>query len=84
MRPGLNIIRITAEAECDWQRLMQEPREDLEIRAVQRAVKAGEAAVRSASMSARRGGRARPTMTSIEGRPTDSPTDTDPDTNRSS
>lgn len=47
MRPGLNVIRITAEAERDWQRLMQEPREDLETRAVERAVKASEAAVRS-------------------------------------
>ena len=47
MRIGLNLIRVTAAAERDWQRLMQEPREDLETRAVERAVKAGEAAVRS-------------------------------------
>ena len=30
MRIGLNMIRITAEAERDWQHQMQEPREDLE------------------------------------------------------
>ena len=48
MRIGLNVIRITAEAERDWQRAMQEPREDLETRAVERAVKAGDAAVKSA------------------------------------
>ena len=47
MRLSLNAIRITAEAERDWQRLMQEPREDLEARAVERAVKAGGAAARS-------------------------------------
>ena len=47
MRIGLNMIRITAEAERDWQRRMQEPRADLETRAVERAVKAGEAAARS-------------------------------------
>ena len=47
MRIGLNVIRITAEAERDWQRHMQEPREDFKARAVERAVKAGEAAVRS-------------------------------------
>ena len=47
MRLGLNIIRITAEAERDWQRLMQEPNGSLEQQAVARAVKAGEAAVKS-------------------------------------
>ena len=47
MRIGLNMIRITAEAERDWQRLMQEPNAELEQQAVARAVKAGEAAVKS-------------------------------------
>jgi hypothetical protein len=47
MRLGLNAIRITAEAERDWQRRMQEPRADLETRTVARAVKAGDAAVKS-------------------------------------
>ena len=47
MRIGLNVIRITAEAERDWQRRMQEPSADLESRAVERAVKAGDAAARS-------------------------------------
>ena len=47
MRIGLNLIRITLAAERDWQRQMQEPREDLEARAVERAVKAGGAAVKS-------------------------------------
>ena len=47
MRIGLNMIRITAEAEREWQQLMQEPNEELEQQAVERAVKAGEAAVKS-------------------------------------
>ena len=55
MRPGLNVIRITLEAEREWQQLMQEPREDLEIRAVERAVKAGEAAVKSDKHISKRG-----------------------------
>jgi hypothetical protein len=60
MRLGLNSIRITAEAERDWQRQMQEPRPDLEVRCVQRAVKAGDAAAKSSkhvSNRAARGGR---------------------------
>ena len=47
MRIGLNMIRITAEAERDWQRAMQEPNVELEQQAVARAAKAGDAAVRS-------------------------------------
>ena len=47
MRIGLNVIRITAEAERAWQREMQTPQRDFETRALARAVKAGEAAVRS-------------------------------------
>ena len=47
MRIGLNLIRITVEAERDWQRAMQAPREDLETRAAERAVKAGSAAIKS-------------------------------------
>jgi hypothetical protein len=47
MRLGLNTIRITAKAERDWQELMQKPRADLEERAADRAVKAGEAAIKS-------------------------------------
>ena len=48
MRLGLNAIRISAEAERDWQLRMQEPRPDLEVRTAERAVKAGDAAVKSA------------------------------------
>jgi hypothetical protein len=59
MRPGLNIIRITAEAERDWQRLMQEPREDFPTRAVARAVKAGDAAARSSAHVSKRPARRR-------------------------
>jgi hypothetical protein len=55
MRLGLNAIRITADAERDWQRRMQEPREDLEVRAIERAAKAGGAAVRSAKHVSKRG-----------------------------
>ena len=54
MRLGLNAIRITAEAERDWQRRMQEPREDFETRAVERAVKAGDAAARSSAHVSKR------------------------------
>ena len=60
MRIGLNMIRITAEAEREWQQLMQEPNAELEQQAVARAVKAGDAAVRSdkhVSKKARRGPR---------------------------
>lgn len=47
MRIGLNTVRITAEAERDWQHRMQEPSADFKTRAVERAVKAGDAAARS-------------------------------------
>ena len=47
MRIGLNMIRITAEAERDWQRRMQEPNADFERQGYERAVKAGDAAVKS-------------------------------------
>ena len=47
MRPTLNIIRITLDAEREWQLEMQKPRPDLERRAAERAVKAGGAAVKS-------------------------------------
>jgi len=54
MRIGLNLIRITAKAERDWQNLMQEPREDLETRATERAVKAGDAAAKSSKHVSKR------------------------------
>jgi hypothetical protein len=47
MRLGLNAIRISAEAERNWQQEMQKPRPDLEIRNAERAVKAGNAGVKS-------------------------------------
>jgi hypothetical protein len=47
MRLGLNTIRITADAEREWQRQMQEPAPEIEARATERAVKAGDAAVKS-------------------------------------
>ena len=46
MRVGLNLIRITAEAEREWQRRMQEPNAELEQQAVARAVRAGEASAK--------------------------------------
>jgi len=55
MRLGLNMIRITADAERDWQQRMQEPRPDLEIRTAERAVKAGDAAVKSDRNVSKRG-----------------------------
>ena len=54
MRIGLNMIRITAAAERDWQRLMQEPNEKLEQQAIERAVKAGEAAAKSSKHVSKR------------------------------
>jgi len=48
MRLGLNAIRISADAERDWQQEMQKPRPDLKIRNAERAVMAGAAAVKSA------------------------------------
>lgn len=47
MRLGLNLVRITGEAERDWQLAMQEPCADLERRATARAVKAGDASTKS-------------------------------------
>jgi hypothetical protein len=54
MRLGLNAIRISAEAERDWQQQMQKPRPDLEIRTAERAVKAGDAAVKSSKHISKR------------------------------
>ena len=53
MRIGLNMIRITAEAEREWQRRMQEPNAELEQQAVARAVKAGEASAKNKHISKR-------------------------------
>jgi hypothetical protein len=47
MRIGMNTIRITLEAEREWQERMQKPQPDLESKATERAVKAGDAAVKS-------------------------------------
>ena len=47
MRIGLNLIRITADAEREWQQRLQRPQRDVEARALERAVKAGDAAVKS-------------------------------------
>jgi hypothetical protein len=48
MRIGLNVIRITADAEREWQRRMEQDDHEFEARATERAVKAGGAAVKSA------------------------------------
>ena len=45
MRIGLNVIRITADAEREWQRRMEQDDREFEARATERAVKAGGAAV---------------------------------------
>ena len=47
LRLGHNAIRVTADVERDWQRLMQKPRTDFETLAVERAVKAADAAINS-------------------------------------
>jgi hypothetical protein len=44
----LNTIRVTAEAEREWlRRLQEEPGQDFETKAIERAVKAGAAAIKS-------------------------------------
>jgi hypothetical protein len=48
MRVGINKVLISVEAEKEWQQKMQESARDVETRAVERAVKAGNAAVKSA------------------------------------
>src|SRR6516162_1644278 len=53
MRLGLNAIRISADAERDWQQL-QKPRPDLETRTAERALKAGDAAVKSSKHVSKR------------------------------
>ena len=57
MRLGIGTIRITLTAELEWQRRMQEESEELEIRATQRAVKAGTAAVKSPKHVSKQGQR---------------------------
>jgi len=57
MRLGVGTIRITLTAELEWQRRMQEESEELEILAVRRAIKAGEAAVKSDNHVSKRGRR---------------------------
>jgi hypothetical protein len=68
MRIGLNLIRITADAEREWQHRLQKPRRDFEAMAVERAVKAGGAAVKSSKhISKARRGRRQPPPTSGTG-----------------
>ena len=47
MRYGLNAIRISADAEREWRARMERSDSGLEARALERAVKAGDAAVKS-------------------------------------
>jgi predicted DNA-binding transcriptional regulator AlpA len=47
MRLGLNLVRISAAAELEWQQCLQKPQRDVEARALERAVKAGSAAIKS-------------------------------------
>jgi hypothetical protein len=57
-RFGLNTIRVTAEAERDWlRRLQEESDQDFEAKAIERAVKAGAAAARSPRHVSKRGRR---------------------------
>jgi hypothetical protein len=59
-RFGLNMIRITAEDERDWLHRLQEEGAKFEIQAAERAVKAGEAAVKSPKHVSKRRRRSRP------------------------
>src|SRR5262249_10954827 len=55
-RFGLNTIRVTAEAEREWlRRLQEEPSQDFETKAIERAVKAGDAAIKSDRHISKRG-----------------------------
>jgi hypothetical protein len=47
MRFGLNGIRMSAQAERDWQERLQQPNPELEQQATKRATMAGAAAVKS-------------------------------------
>jgi predicted DNA-binding transcriptional regulator AlpA len=61
MRIGLNLVRISAAAELEWQQRLQKPQRDVEAKALERAVKAGSAAVKSSKhISKARRGRRRP------------------------
>ena len=55
MRIGLNLVRISADAEREWQRRLQKPQRDFEARALERAVKAGDAAAKSSKHISKRG-----------------------------
>jgi hypothetical protein len=48
MRLGLNKVLVSAKADQDWQERMEEAAPEVETRAVERAVKAGTTAVKSA------------------------------------
>jgi len=47
MRIGLNLIRITANAEREWQRRMEQGDGEFEAKAIERAAKAGAAGAKS-------------------------------------
>jgi hypothetical protein len=47
MRPGFNTIRITLDAERDWQHLMEQDAEEFDAKATERAMKAAAAAIES-------------------------------------
>jgi hypothetical protein len=57
MRIGLNLIRIAAEDERDWQQRMKEGGEEFALKATERAVKAGTAAAKSEKHISRKGKR---------------------------
>ena len=59
MRLGLNLIRISAAAELEWQQRMQEEGAKFEVQAAERAVKAGTAAARSPTHVSKRKSRSR-------------------------
>lgn len=55
-RFGLNTIRVTAEAEREWlRRLQDEPNQDFETKAIERAMKAGGIAIKSPNHVSKRG-----------------------------
>lgn len=56
-RFGLNLIRVTAEDEREWLHRLQENGANFEIRATERAVKAGTAAAQSDNHVSKRGRR---------------------------
>jgi hypothetical protein len=68
-RFGLNTIRVTADDEREWlKRLQEEPSQDFETKAIERAVKAGAAAIKSPKHVSKQGPRRKQRAQNLERR----------------